>query len=386
VLTSNRAQFELTDEQRQIGALAAEIAAREIAPHIAAWDREHFFPRELYGKLNDAGIMGIIVPEEYGGAGADYVSYALAIEELARVDAGTAVTVSVHSMICSALIRLGNDAQKRHWLPKLAHGDVIAGFALTEPDAGSDAANIRGTARRTADGYVLNGRKQWCTNGSFAGVVMAMFRTGGAGAKGVSAFAVDPSTPGVTVEKITEKLGIHTSNTVDLAFDDAAVPPDALLGGEGEGFGSAMTALTAGRIGIAAQATGILAACLDESVQFAKDRSAFGRPIGGFEGVSFKIAQMATDLDAARLLVYRAAALADAGKPFTIEASKAKLFASTAARKHAAEALQIHGGYGYTTEFPVERHYRDAKITEIYEGTSEIQQVIISRSLLGKLE
>jgi alkylation response protein AidB-like acyl-CoA dehydrogenase len=202
----------------------------------------------------------------------------------------------------------------------------------------------------------------------------------------VSAFAVDSSTPGIVVEKVTEKLGIHTSNTVDLAFDDVRVPADALLGEEGDGFGNAMTALTAGRIGIAAQATGILAACLDESVQFAKERTAFGRAVGAFEGISFKIAQMAMDLDAARLLVYRAAALADAGKPFTIEASKAKLFASTAARKHAAEALQIHGGYGYTTEFAVERHYRDAKITEIYEGTSEIQQVIISRSLLGKLE
>jgi alkylation response protein AidB-like acyl-CoA dehydrogenase len=386
VISAERTQFELTDEQRQIAALAAEIAQREIAPNVARWDREHAFPRELYGKLTEAGIMGVIVPEEFGGAGADYVSYALAIEELARVDAGTAVTVSVHAMICSALVRLGSNGQKRRWLPQLAAGNVIAGFALTEPDAGSDAANIRGTAQRTADGYVLNGRKQWCTNGSFSGVIMAMFRTGGSGAKGVSAFVVDPKTPGIVVEKVTEKLGIHTSNTVDLAFDDVKVPDDALLGNEGDGFGNAMKALTAGRIGIAAQATGILAACLDESVQFAKERTAFGRAIGGFEGISFKIAQMATDLDAARLLVYRAASLVDAGKPFAVEASKAKLFASTAARKHAAEALQIHGGYGYTTEFPVERHYRDAKITEIYEGTSEIQQVIISRSLLGKLD
>src|SRR5215469_11027215 len=223
MISSRETQFELTDEQRQIGALAAEIAQREILPNIAQWDREHAFPRELYGKLTEAGIMGIIVPEEFGGSGADYVSYALAIEELARADAGTAVTVSVHAMICSALVRLGSDEQKRHWLPQLATGDVIAGFALTEPDAGSDAANIRGTARRSADGYVLNGRKQWCTNGSYAGAVMAMFRTGDAGAKGVSAFIVDPKTPGIVVEKVTEKLGIHTSNTVDLAFDDVNV-------------------------------------------------------------------------------------------------------------------------------------------------------------------
>jgi butyryl-CoA dehydrogenase len=384
--SSARAQFDLTDEQRQIAALTAEIAQREVAPHIARWDREHVFPREVFTKLNDAGIMGIVVPEAYGGVDAGYVAYALAVEELARVDAGSAVTLSVHSMIASALTRLGSDALKREWLPKLAGGDVIAAFALTEPDAGSDAAAIRSTAKRDGDNYVLNGRKQWCTNGSVAGVTMGMFRTGGGGARGVSAFLIDNTAPGITVERLTEKLGIHTSNTCDLAFDDVRVPATALLGGEGDGFGSAMSALAGGRIGIAAQATGILAACLDASVLFAKDRVAFGRAIGAFEGVSFKIAQMATDLDAARLLVYRAAALADAGRPFVTEASKAKLFASTAARKAAAEAIQIHGGYGYTTEFPVERYYRDAKITEIYEGTSEIQQLIIARSLLGKLD
>ncbi len=384
MITPTREQFCLSDEQREIAALTAEVAQREIAPNIARWDREHAFPRELYAKLTAAGIMGILVPEEYGGSGADYVSYALAIEELARVDAGAAVTVSVHSMICSAILKLGTQAQKRAWLPRLAAEDVLAGFALTEPDAGSDAAAIRASAARDGNGYRLNGRKQWCTNGSYCGVLMGMFRTGGPGARGVSAFLIDSALPGVAVERVTEKLGIHTSNTCDVAFDDVAVVSDALLGGEGEGFGSAMTALTSGRIGIAAQAAGILAACLDESVAFAQQRHAFGRAIREFEGVSFKIAQMATDLDAARLLIYRAAALADAGRPFTIEASKAKLFASTAARKHAAEALQIHGGYGYTTEFPVERHYRDAKITEIYEGTSEIQQLIIGRALMGK--
>jgi alkylation response protein AidB-like acyl-CoA dehydrogenase len=366
--------------------LAAEIAQREIAPHVARWDKEHVFPRDLYGKLTAAGLMGMLVPEEYGGAGADYLSYALAIEEIARVDAGTAVTLSVHSMICSAIRKLGTQAQKERWLGRLAGGDAIAGFALTESDAGSDAAALRATAKRTPGGYVLDGRKQWCTSGSYAAVIMGMFRTGGAGARGVSAFLVETDRPGITVERVTEKLGIHTSNTCDLAFDGVAVGDDALLGDEGSGFGNAMTALTAGRIGIAAQAIGILAACLDEAVAFAKERVAFGKPIGAFEGVSFKIAQMAMDLDAARLLAYRAAALADAGQEFGIAASKAKLFASTAARKHAAEALQIHGGYGYTDEFPIERHYRDAKITEIYEGTSEIQQVIIARSLLGRLD
>src|ERR1700722_1543286 len=386
MIETKRAQFELSDEQRQIGALAAEIAQREIAPHVERWDREHLFPRELYGKLTEAGIMGMLVSEEYGGVEAEYLAYALAIEELARVDAGTAVTISVHSMICSAILKMGTREQKERWLPALATADVIAGFALTESDAGSDAVALRATAKRDGAGYALNGRKQWCTSGSYAGVVMGMFRTGGAGPRGVSAFLIDPSLPGISVERVTQKLGIHTSNTCDLAFDDVKVAGDALLGEEGAGFGNAMTALTAGRIGIAAQAIGILAACLDESVKFARERVAFGKPIGAFEGVSFKIAQMAMDLDAARMLTYRAAALADAGEPFAIAASKAKLFASTAARKHAAEALQIHGGYGYTTEFPVERHYRDAKITEIYEGTSEIQQLIIARSLLGRLE
>jgi butyryl-CoA dehydrogenase len=377
--------FELSDDQRAIGVVAREAAQREIAPSIRDWDRTHVFPRALYGKLTDAGLMGMLVPEEYGGVGADYVAYALAIEELAKVDAGTAVTVSVHSMICHAIAKLGSEQQKDRWLERLATGDVIAGFGLTEPDAGSDAAGIRGSARLDGDAYVLNGRKQWCTNGGYAGVVMAMFRTDGAGAKGISAFLVDTALAGVVVEKTTDKLGIHTSNTVDLAFDDVRVPVGALLGAEGAGLTQALATLTAGRIGIAAQAVGILAACLDASVTFAKERTAFGKPIGAFEGISFKIAQMATDLDAARMLVYRAAALAAAGRPYAIEASKAKLFASTKAREHASEAVQIHGGYGYTTEFPVERYYRDAKITEIYEGTSEIQQIVIARSLLGRL-
>jgi alkylation response protein AidB-like acyl-CoA dehydrogenase len=378
--------FEPTEEQRAIGALAREIAAREIAPHIAAWDRERTFPRALYAKLGAAGLMGLLVPEAYGGGGADYVSYALTIEEIARVDAGTATTLSVHSMICNAIAKLGSEEQRERWLHVLGGIDALAGFALTEPDAGSDAAAIRARAVRDGDDYVLSGRKQWCTNGGHAAVVMAMFRTGDDGAKGISAFLVDMSLPGIVVEIVTEKLGIHTSNTVDIVFSDVRVPASALLGAEDSGLGSALSTLAAGRIGIASQAVGILAASLDASTKFAKERVAFGRPIGAFEGIAFKLAQMATDLDAARLLTYRAAALCDAGRPFAIEASKAKLFASTAARVHASEAVQIHGGYGYTTEFPVERYYRDAKITEIYEGTSEIQQMIIARDLIGRLD
>ena len=379
------AQFALSAEQREIGALARDFAAREIAPHITRWDREHVFPRELLGKLGTAGLMGLTISERFGGAGADYVSYALALEELAKVDGGIAVTLSVHLMIAAAIGKLGDAAQQARWLPRLASGTALAGFALTEPDAGSDASALRSTARRDGASWLLRGRKQWCTNGGYAAVSMGMFRTGGPGSKGVSAFLIDHALPGMVVENVTEKLGIHTSNTVDLAFDDMRLPADALLGGEGQGLSNALTTLTTGRIGIAAQATGILAACLEASVKFAKEREAFGKPIGAFEGISFKIARMATDLEAARALVYRAAALCDRGEPFALEASQAKLFASTAARTHASEAVQIHGGYGYTTEFPVERYYRDAKITEIYEGTSEIQQIIIARALLGRL-
>ena len=234
--TARPGAFELGEDQRAIGDVARDVAQREIAPHVAEWDRKHVFPRALYAKLTEAGLMGMLVPEKFGGVGADYVSYALAIEELARVDAGTAVTVSVHSMICNAIAQLGSQQQKEQWLETLATGDVIAGFGLTEPDAGSDAAAIRSTARRDGDAWVLNGRKQWCTNGAYSGVVMAMFRTGGPGAKGISAFLVPADLPGIVVEKTTDKLGIHTSNTVDLAFDDVRVPAAAMLGAEGAGF------------------------------------------------------------------------------------------------------------------------------------------------------
>ncbi len=375
-----------TEEQRAIAALAREVAAREIAPHIAAWDRASTFPSAAIAALGATGLMGLLVPEAYGGSAAGYVSYALAVEEIARVDAGTATTLSVHAMICNAIAQLGSDEQRERWLGPLASGEALAGFGLTEPDAGSDAAAIRARAQRDGADYVLDGRKQWCTNGGYAAVMMTMFRTGGPGAKGISAFLVDTALPGVVVERETEKLGIHTSNTVDLAFTGVRVPAGARLGEEGSGFSSALATLASGRIGIAAQAVGILGACLDASVKFARERVAFGRRIGAFEGIAFKIAQMATDLEAARLLTYRAAELCDAGEPFAIAASKAKLFASTAARVHASEAVQIHGGYGYTTEFPVERYYRDAKITEIYEGTSEIQQLIIARDLVGRLD
>jgi hypothetical protein len=266
----------LTEEQRAIAALARDLATGEIAPHVAAWDRAHTFPRATIATLGASGLLGLLVPEEYGGSAAGYLSYALTIEEIARVDAGTATTLSVHAMVSNAIAKLGDAGQRERWLPALATGETLGAFALTEPDAGSDAAAIRGRAERAGDGYVLDGRKQWCTNGGYAGVVMTMFRTGGSGAKGITAFLVDTALAGVDVERVTEKLGIHTSNTVDLAFTAVRVPAGARLGEEGSGFSSALSTLAAGRIGIAAQAVGILAACLDASVKFARERVAFG--------------------------------------------------------------------------------------------------------------
>ncbi|HVA36721.1 MAG TPA: acyl-CoA dehydrogenase family protein [Candidatus Dormibacteraeota bacterium] len=378
--------FQFSDEQVAVAHLVREFAQREIAPHIARWDKEHTFVRELYAKLADAGILGMTIPEEYGGGGSDAVTYALVVEELAKADAGAAVTFSVHAMVAAAIEATGTPEQKRRCLPKMASGEWLGAFALTEPESGSDAAALRTRAERDGDEYVITGRKQWCTNGGYSGVVMVMARAGGTGAEGISSFLVENGTPGMVVERVTEKLGIHTSNTVDLALDGVRVGAGAMLGAPGRGFRQALQTLNAGRIGIAAQACGILAACLKESIAFARERRAFGKAIGAYEGISFKIARMQVDLDAARLLMYRAAWLKDQGRDFAVAASEAKLFASEAARRQSAEAVQIHGGYGYTTEFAVERHYRDAKITEIYEGTSEIHQIIVARSLLGKLD
>ncbi|TAM57971.1 acyl-CoA dehydrogenase [bacterium] len=384
--TPSNIGFQFSDEQVAVAHLVRDFAQREIAPNVARWDREHVFPRDLYGKLAGAGILGMTIPEEHGGGGSDTVTYALVVEELAKADAGTATTFSVHAMVAAAINAMGTPEQRRRYLPKLASGEMLAAFALTEPESGSDAASLRTHAERSGDEFVINGRKQWCTNAGYSGVIMVMARTGGDGADGISSFLVENGTPGLAVERVTEKMGIHSSNTVDLAFDGVRVPAQALMGEEGRGFRQALQTLNAGRIGIAAQACGILAACLHESIVFAKERRTFGKPIGSYQGISFKIARMQVDLDAARLLMYRAAWLKDQGRDFAVAASEAKLFASEAARRHSSQAVQIHGGYGYTTEFPVERYYRDAKITEIYEGTSEIHQIIVARSLLGKMD
>jgi alkylation response protein AidB-like acyl-CoA dehydrogenase len=375
--------FSLTAEQREIQALAREFAEAEIEPHAAAWDREHAFPRELLGRLGALGLMGVCVPEELGGAGADFLSYILVLEELSRADAGVGVTVAVHtSAVTLPILGFGTDEQKARFVPPLARGERIGAFALTEPEAGSDAGSLRTSATRDGDGWTISGTKQWITNGDFAGTFLLFARTDQdtAGAGGVSAFLLDGEH--VVVTRVEEKLGLNSSATVDIAVE-ARVGGDRLLHEEGKGFAVAMTTLDGGRIGIGAQALGIAQAGYDVARAYALERKQFGKRIAEFQAIQHKLANMTMEIDAARLLVYRAAWCKQQGLPHTEEGAKAKLFASEMARRQTAEAIQILGGYGYTKEFPVERYYRDAKITEIYEGTSEIQRLVIARSILG---
>jgi butyryl-CoA dehydrogenase len=376
--------FSLSADQREIQALTREFAQAEIEPNASAWDREHHFPRELFTKLAELGLMGVCVPEEYGGAGADFLSYILVLEELSRADAGVGVTVAVHtSAVTLPLLAFGTDEQKSRFVPPLARGEHLGAFALTEPEAGSDAGSLRTAAVPEGDGWRISGAKQWITNGSHSGTFLLFARTDAEtpGAGGVSAFVLDAEHVRVTRDE--EKLGLNSSVTNDIVVEDAVVGRDRLLGEEGKGFRVAMTTLDGGRIGIAAQAVGIAQAAFDVARAYAKERRAFGQRIGDFQAIQWKLADMATEIDAARLLVHRAAWLKQHGEPHTEAGAKAKLFASEMARRQTAEAIQILGGYGYTKEFPVERYYRDAKITEIYEGTSEIQRLVIARSVLG---
>jgi butyryl-CoA dehydrogenase len=377
--------FELSSDQQAIRALARELADTEIAPNAADWDREHRFPDELIPKLAEVGLLGVCVPEEYGGAGADFLSYVLVLEELSRADAGVGVTVAVHTSAATLpVLAFGTEEQRARFVPPLARGEQLGAFALTEPGSGSDAGSLRTTATPDGDGWVLSGSKQWITNGSRAGTFVLFARTdpATAGARGVSCFVVDAEHVRITREE--EKLGLNSSTTSDLVLEGARVGRDRLLHEEGRGFRVAMATLDGGRIGIAAQALGIAQAAYDVARVYAIDREQFGRRIGDFQAIQWKLADMATEIDAARLLTYRAAWLKQEGRPHAAEGAKAKLFASEMARRQTAEAIQILGGYGYTREFPVERYYRDAKITEIYEGTSEIQRLVIARSILGR--
>jgi alkylation response protein AidB-like acyl-CoA dehydrogenase len=379
--------FDLTQDQREIQALTRDFAQAEIDPHASRWDREHHFPRELFGKLAELGLMGACVPEEYGGAGADFLSYILVLEELSRADAGVGVTVAVHTSAATLpILTYGTDEQKSRFVPPLARGEQLGAFALTEAEAGSDAGALRTKAEQTGDGWKITGAKQWITNGRHAGTFILFARTDPetAGARGVSAFILDAEHVRVTRDE--EKLGLNSSVTNDLVVEGAQVGRDRLLHEENRGFRVAMGTLDGGRIGIAAQALGIAQAGYEVARAYAAERRAFGQRIADFQAIQHKLADMSMEIDAARLLVYRAAWLKQQGRRHTVEGAKAKLFASEMARTQTAEAIQILGGYGYTKEFPVERYYRDAKITEIYEGTSEIQRLVIARSILGITE
>jgi alkylation response protein AidB-like acyl-CoA dehydrogenase len=380
-------ELDLTQDQKEIQALTRDFATAEIEPHAAQWDRDHHFPRDLFGKLAELGLMGTCVPEEYGGAGVDFLSYILVLEELSRADAGVGVTVAVHtSAVTLPLLAYGTDEQKSRFVPPLARGEHLGAFALTEPEAGSDAGAIRTKAEPAGDGWTITGAKQWITNGRYSGTFLTFARTdqATAGARGVSAFILDADHVRVTRDE--EKLGLNSSVTNDIVIEGAQIERDRLLHEENRGFRVAMTTLDGGRIGIAAQALGIAQAAYDVARAYALERRAFGHRIGDFQAIQQKLADMSTEIDAARLLVYRAAWLKQQGRPHTEEGAKAKLFASEMARRQTAEAIQVLGGYGYTKEFPVERYYRDAKITEIYEGTSEIQRLVIARSILGLTE
>ena len=377
----------LTDEQRQIRDTLREFARAELAPHAAAWDRDHTFPREALRALGRLGALGVVVPERFGGAELDYVSLAVALEEIAAGDGATSTIVSVqNSVVCGPVHAFGSDAQKQRFLPPLARGELLGCFCLTEPHTGSDAAAIATRAERRGDVYVLNGVKQFITSGANADVAIVFARTDkAAGSKGISAFIVDTKASGFVVARIEEKLGQRASDTAQIAFENCEVAAANLLGSEGEGYRIALSNLEGGRIGIAAQAVGMARAALDAALAYARERQAFGKPIVEHQAVNFRLADMATKIEVARQMVWHAAALRDAGMPCLTEASMAKLFASEMAEQVATDAIQIHGGYGYVTDFPVERIYRDVRVCQIYEGTSDIQRLVIGRALAAGL-
>ncbi len=376
--------FQLTDEHRMVQAMGREFAMNEILPHAAALDHAATFPAEIIQKAGALGLMGMTVPEALGGAGMDAVSYVLVQEELARASAGVQAIITVNnSLVCDPIVRFGTDEQKRHYLPRLCSGASLGCYCLTEPSAGSDAMSLLTSARRQGDEWVLRGTKSFVTNGVEADVCIVYARSGPEpGARGLSAFIVEKRFPGISVGKVEKKLGIKCSSTAEIVLDDCRVPGANLLGEPGLGGKIALSTLDGGRLGIAAQAVGIGRAALEDATAYAAARRQFGRPIAAFQAVQWALADMATRVDAARLLVYRAAYLRRQGVRYTKEASMAKLFASETAMWAAHKAVQIFGGYGYIQDYPVERYFRDAKITEIYEGTSEVQRMVIARHIL----
>ncbi|PLX40959.1 MAG: acyl-CoA dehydrogenase [Deltaproteobacteria bacterium] len=375
--------FGLTDIQRMVRDTARKFAAEEVAPIAAAMDKSAKFEMSLVKKMGELGFMGVAYPEEYGGAGMDYKCYAIIVEELSSVCASTGVVVSAHSSLCcDPIYKFGTEEQKKKYLPPLLSGEMLGCLGLTEPGAGSDAANQKTTARLDGDEWVINGSKIFITNGGPAGVAVVIAVTEKEkGSRGLSAFIVPTDSPGFRVGKEEHKLGIRASSTAELLFEDCRIPKENLLGKDGDGFKIALTTLDGGRIGIAAQALGIAQGALNAAVAYSKERVQFGKPLAAFQAIQWKLAECATDIDAARLLTYRAAWMKDAGMRFGTQSAMAKLFAAETCMKATREAIQVFGGYGYVDEYPVERFYRDAKITEIYEGTSEVQKIVISRSL-----
>ena len=376
-------RLELTETQALIRNTARAFARERVAPGARDRDRAGHFPAQLLFELAELGLLGVNVPAAYGGAEAGAISYALAMMEIAEACASTAVAMAVTNMCAELITAFGTEEQKGRHVTRLTSGQAVAGaFALSEPQAGSDASALETRAQRTREGWVLNGSKQWITSGDRAGVMVVWARSGGPGAGGLSAFIVEGGTRGLTVGRHEDKMGLRASSTVPLQFDDCRLPPDALLGQEGQGFRLAMMALDGGRIGIASQACGVARAALAATVRYTKERKAFGKSVADFQAVRFMLASIQTELAAAELMTLRAAGLKESGQPFTREASMAKVFASEMANRAADKAVQLHGGYGYIDEFPVERHLRDARVQTIYEGTSEIQRMVIARDLL----
>ncbi|KFA93905.1 acyl-CoA dehydrogenase family protein [Archangium violaceum] len=379
--------LELTETQTLIRDTARKFARERVAPQARKFDREEFFSVELFKELASLGLMGVNIPGQYGGAEAGVVSYSLAMMEMAAACASTAVAMAVTNMCAELICKFGTEAQREKFVTKLTSGEAVVGsFALSESHAGSDPRAMRTTAVRRGDKWVLNGSKQWITSGAYAGVMVVWALTGGQGNKGISAFIVEGGTKGLIIGKHEDKMGLRGSNTVALTFEDMEIPAENLLGKEGDGFKLAMIALDGGRIGIASQACGVARAALEASIRYAKDRKAFGQPIAEFQGLRFMLANMSTELQAAELLTLRAANLKEEGKAFTREASMAKLYASEMSNRAVDKAVQIHGGYGYIDEFPVERYFRDARVQTIYEGTSEVQRLVIARETFKLLD
>ena len=375
--------FEISSEQEMIRLMARDFAKKELEPMAAEWDRQGIFPITAIKKMGELGLLGMMVPPELGGSGAGAVAYSLALQEIAYSCASTAVTMSVANLSTEPLLKFGSKEQKDKWLAGLAEGALLGAFALTEPGAGSDPGSMTTTAVLKKDKYIINGTKVFITHGQYADVINLIARTGQEkGTKGLSAFIIEKGTPGFKIGTKEEKLGLRASNTVELVFEDCEIPANNLLGNPGEGFKVAMRALDSGRIGIASQSTGIARACLDEAISYTKQRRQFGKSISSFEAIRFMIADAATKIEAASWLTLAAADRKDRGVKFTKEASMAKLFASETANSSAYMALQVHGGYGYTKDYKVERLYRDARATTIYEGTSEIQRIVIAREVI----